>query len=375
MDLGRNDLCWCGSGIKYKKCHLERHKQDFPNQGDILKRLNNFNSKRYCSVDKNLHSECSNRIVKAHSISKSSSLKSISVDGHVYTMFKDSVRSISNVGDISPRKIGINAASTFTGFCSKHDKELFAPIEDYEFTSTPYNLFLVAYRALCREIFVKKSTKSSRIELIKSLDKGKSFQEQVFIQSFARHLCENNDLTMLDLDRMKKRYDVILKDEKFEDLHHLVLEFEHPMEVMGCAVMGQSVGFDGQWLQEYTEDPDEFPDYLVMNSFSLNDKNGIVVLSWLKEHSVSNLKFINQLICHPSIIDAIISFLFARNENLYLSPKWWDSLNKNKKYCLLEMFALTDLSIPSHMDDVLTNLPSVSENKLSLYRYVGFKII
>jgi hypothetical protein len=21
--LGRNDLCWCGSGKKYKKCHLE----------------------------------------------------------------------------------------------------------------------------------------------------------------------------------------------------------------------------------------------------------------------------------------------------------------------------------------------------------------
>lgn len=22
--VGRNDLCWCGSGKKYKKCHLER---------------------------------------------------------------------------------------------------------------------------------------------------------------------------------------------------------------------------------------------------------------------------------------------------------------------------------------------------------------
>jgi uncharacterized protein YecA (UPF0149 family) len=21
-DLGRNDLCWCGSGKKYKKCHM-----------------------------------------------------------------------------------------------------------------------------------------------------------------------------------------------------------------------------------------------------------------------------------------------------------------------------------------------------------------
>ncbi|MBW1834983.1 MAG: SEC-C domain-containing protein [Deltaproteobacteria bacterium] len=23
MKLGRNDICWCGSGRKYKKCHYE----------------------------------------------------------------------------------------------------------------------------------------------------------------------------------------------------------------------------------------------------------------------------------------------------------------------------------------------------------------
>jgi hypothetical protein len=23
-DLGRNDPCWCGSGKKYKRCHLEK---------------------------------------------------------------------------------------------------------------------------------------------------------------------------------------------------------------------------------------------------------------------------------------------------------------------------------------------------------------
>ena len=26
-DLGRNDLCWCGSGKKYKKCHLDSDDQ------------------------------------------------------------------------------------------------------------------------------------------------------------------------------------------------------------------------------------------------------------------------------------------------------------------------------------------------------------
>jgi hypothetical protein len=29
-ELGRNDLCWCGSGKKYKRCHLK---------GDELKRV------------------------------------------------------------------------------------------------------------------------------------------------------------------------------------------------------------------------------------------------------------------------------------------------------------------------------------------------
>ena len=24
VELGRNDLCWCGSGLKYKRCHLKR---------------------------------------------------------------------------------------------------------------------------------------------------------------------------------------------------------------------------------------------------------------------------------------------------------------------------------------------------------------
>jgi hypothetical protein len=31
--LGRNDICWCGSGKKYKRCHLDSdaHKQRMRN--------------------------------------------------------------------------------------------------------------------------------------------------------------------------------------------------------------------------------------------------------------------------------------------------------------------------------------------------------
>lgn len=31
-ELGRNDLCWCGSGKKYKRCHLDSDKISKANQ-------------------------------------------------------------------------------------------------------------------------------------------------------------------------------------------------------------------------------------------------------------------------------------------------------------------------------------------------------
>lgn len=29
MNLGRNDICWCGSGKKYKKCHYASDQKYF----------------------------------------------------------------------------------------------------------------------------------------------------------------------------------------------------------------------------------------------------------------------------------------------------------------------------------------------------------
>ena len=32
--LGRNDACWCGSGKKYKRCHLDRDKIKLQNRAN-----------------------------------------------------------------------------------------------------------------------------------------------------------------------------------------------------------------------------------------------------------------------------------------------------------------------------------------------------
>ncbi len=40
----RNDLCWCDSGLKYKKCHLEQDQVYLKK-----KRLKEFAAKKACS--------------------------------------------------------------------------------------------------------------------------------------------------------------------------------------------------------------------------------------------------------------------------------------------------------------------------------------
>ncbi|KYI87095.1 hypothetical protein AIZ14_16310, partial [Salmonella enterica subsp. enterica serovar Typhimurium] len=37
VKLGRNDKCWCKSGLKYKKCHLDRDREMPVSKAEALK--------------------------------------------------------------------------------------------------------------------------------------------------------------------------------------------------------------------------------------------------------------------------------------------------------------------------------------------------
>jgi hypothetical protein len=359
VKIERNKPCWCGSNKKYKHCHLGRNKQAPVDKGTIIKEMNSFNSKKLCSVPESMKTECSKKIVKAHSVSKSSSLKAIAVDGHVYTTFKTN-HDFSVFKRIRPKKIGINQASVFTGFCSTHDKDIFAPIEDNAFDKNAYHCFLVAYRSLCRELFVKKSV-ANTFSFAQQLDKGKSLSEQVMIQKMTKYYGSNNDLTTGDLQHLKQKLDHMFLSGAYDDLHHLVVELELPPRVMTSAVLGYTVGFDGELLQTISNDPKDIPDYVFINSFA-SESRGYIVLSWLKEHSTNNLKFIKQLLQTNTVSNSLSIFTFAMVENIYISPEWWESLSEaeQEKICAIYAQGATE-----HTDNnVLVGIPILDTNTL-----------
>jgi len=140
MKIGRNELC-CGSGKKYKRYCLnkteeERFVEAVKTSMENIK--NEARMKRCLYPNQN---ECSSKIVKAHAIQNNRILNKITENGMVITLDG----TLHNIFQTSYTK-GWGIATTFTGFCSNHDKTLFQDIEDKEFMGSKKQIFLLTYR-------------------------------------------------------------------------------------------------------------------------------------------------------------------------------------------------------------------------------------
>ncbi|TPQ25920.1 hypothetical protein, partial [Methylomonas koyamae] len=104
-----------------------------------------------------LNGERCNEIISAHSIQKKGQLSLIAEDGHVYRLSTDQAILQRTGGVPDFKKVGVNRASTFLGFCKHHDNKLFERIDNFSLGPAKEQIALYAYRCLCREYFVKEN--------------------------------------------------------------------------------------------------------------------------------------------------------------------------------------------------------------------------
>ncbi|WP_199795769.1 hypothetical protein [Bacillus thuringiensis] len=112
--------------------------------------------KKECFLKECFHQDenCNDKIIKAHSIQNNRILNKISENGEVLMISAGSNNS-SNFKTSMQRK-GRRIATTFTGFCGRHDNDLFMPIEEKDYqVGNKEQEFLFAYRALAKEYHTK----------------------------------------------------------------------------------------------------------------------------------------------------------------------------------------------------------------------------
>ncbi len=340
--LGRNAPCWCGSGKKYKHCHLDRQSQPRRNPWETERELRKAFSTKTCSVPAIWQGDCTESIVRAHTIPKSRSLKSIARDGHVYGYSLTFAKLTEHNGKVPPELIGINRASTFTGFCEKHDTELFAPVETRRFASTPEQCFLLAYRALAREIYTKNAN-ADLSDVRKEMDKGRPESDQFAIQM--QSFLFDVGITAGQRDNLRHLAEMnsCLAAGDYSTTRAYVVEFDEPPPVMCSGGIFPKETFDGVKLHDLS-DPEDQADLLTISSFYDGDK-GYIVLAWLEGSDKRSIPFVESLqtISTEKLTGALIRMIFEYLENTYMAPEWWEALTDGQMETLNNrMWGLVD---------------------------------
>lgn len=351
--LGRNEKCWCGSDLKFKRCHKDRELQKPFTTGELMAHDNDLSKMVTCYAPIELHSECSS-IIKAHTVSKSSGLIEIADDTNHVLGLKQNLSSLDkNEGNLKLERIGINNASTFRGFCAKHDKLLFSYFEDKPFIGTEKQCVALTYRSIAKEIYGQECLLSNAV-FMRDMDKGSPLIHQLQFQNFIKKYKLGIKESIDGLSIIQKNLAHYILKRSYHSYNFLIIESSLPIPVVVSSLIEPTHDFKGTLIQSGFK-LRQNPEHLVLNAFSSHQK-GFVIFGWLQTAETINT-FINSLLDlnKECIFSAVITLFLSSSENSYVSPDWWNSLNdvqKDKITSLLPMGANPLMNIPS---DVLVD--------------------
>ena len=307
MKIGRNEPCPCGSGKKYKKCCLNKTEEE--RLAEAI-RYSNSNIKNEARIKHCLHpnkDECSEKIVKAHAIQNNRILNRIAENGIVITM-DGTDHLIFQSSDSKGRKI----ATTFTGFCSYHDKTLFQEIEDKDFLGTDKQIFLLTYRTMAWHYHKKlEQINATCIQFEKMFSKGYDMSKSDDFLDYLTGL----KMGYNDNEIEKEKFDKALLGESYGIINTLVWEI--PYEIHFAISMMNELEHDILGNKINDLEKDDYTKKIYLNVFPSQGRS-FCIWSWLHENDCVYKPFSEQF-----------SSLGISDRENYLNnnlPRWSDSI-------------------------------------------------
>lgn len=288
-----------------------------------------------------------NEMISAHSIQNNGQLSLISEAGHVYRLSTDIETLRKSRGALQLKKVGVNKASTFLGFCKAHDNALFKPIDQSPLEPNKLQIALYAYRCLCREYFVKENA-------VSVMTKMKSHPE---LNDDQRQLLENmslgNTIGFSGLKYHKAHYDQALTSSKCEQFEYVCFTSTSSCNVQLSGLLYPDFDFNGSFLQDLNER--HVPLDLITFFTAPIDGGWAFCFAWHTSSSKTCIPFIQSLALQgyrgTSPAETLLRFSLSCCENHAIRISWWDGLSDKAKQQLLDrmqVMAHPEVPIPSN---------------------------
>lgn len=284
---------------------------------------------------KDFDDDCSQDIINAHSLQRLGSLSRLeaNVNGNMclYTLTEKQINPKSGLLELKP--IGKKVASTFFGFCGKHDLKIFQPIEqnpDLLDIDSDEHCFLLSFKAFAISYHRKKED----LKLLSSKDKKlRTNIKKYFNNPNIEEQLVGVKLAMGDMEPTKTKLIEALYSKDYSCLDYLALELDHTAPIGMCMVTNPPFLFNGTPIN-VSDDPNIFSD-IFTSVIPLKAKT-IVVLATLKDDSNGSM-YLNELenMNDNELHKALTWHILTNSENCFFSPIWYNSLTDRQKHSLV----------------------------------------
>jgi hypothetical protein len=310
--------------------------------------------------------ECSGKIIEAHSIQNNKFLNKISRKGYVY-YFSHMITEDDQLISIFEEK-GRKAFSTFRGFCKKHDKELFQPIEDRDYNGSDEQNFLFAFRAFAKEIHAKKQGVLYYENLLKKLFERNIANNILYDNKvlIAKQMLQNDEITLNLLKKELEIFKVGIKEKIFDNFYtyKIILENEYPIVCNSAFIPYIDANYNRIFnLYDYNRIQNgELNPIIYFNIFPANNKT-FILISCLEKNRDILKQFFNSLVDEKNIKFKISSLILNYAENTGFSPEYIDNYFSKKEIEKINNVFMENLK------DVLYT----SKTQINLFRDVPYK--
>jgi hypothetical protein len=277
---------------------------------------------------------CDEKIVRAHTLQKSGSLAAIAENGHVCSSRDTAlIKGTSGVSD-DLALVGVNSASTFNGFCSRHDNDTFEPADSAKAVTNEV-AFLMAYRALSYEIYMKMIAIPTMEALQDKIDRGLEYARQARAQSEFQLAMQGFRAGLGEHQAHKVNYDRLLGGLWKSDFHGVAFSFDAVLPIVSSGTFFPEFDFHGGSLQSINEDIGKLS--LLAFNLVVIDQTSVLIFGWDVDPTGANAKFAESFakLGSGQMADAIVRFCFEICDNIFAKPSWWAGVSKPDRGDLL----------------------------------------
>lgn len=299
---------------------------------------------------------CPNPPVNTHTLARSTFLRKLAENGHVYSYNPRLNRLAASGPPISvPEKRGIKNTSTFPGFCQAHDDRLFSVIEKEPFENTVEQVFMLAYRATCYELYIKTLDCDPKSRYIREkYEKRLPKYMHDTLSRIRTQQATGAASGLRDLQRHKAAYDEALASKRFSEVTGYTIEIGGDPILMCCSGITPTYDFRGRLLQDMQDD-DVFGKMVAVTAFADRPGQWYVVLAWHHESEAVGRQLIDSLLENPRS-SSIAALIFVHCGNLHFRISWWDNLAAETREWLASLWTLTAM-LPGHSQELQTEMP------------------